>query len=235
MPSWAGARAQLPEEPYLNGSFGKTVRESSGSELATSETDAISIEYNTAAQKLFRWKSIKGLLQQSKELNFSVRTEGYITDYETSKGVLRIYGRGRQSNGSPDDGSPATSPESLWGTAFVPTIVDTRVTTNDSGDLNPDNTLKLDPSTMARLLRSYLDHLHALVDVPLLLVVPPSPLPSLPLLTAASPFNLSYKIYYALSIPESNSLRFLSIFTWFVPDLIWLLTDYYFSQINPKP
>ena len=76
---------------------------------------------------------------------------------------------------------------------------------------------------------------QTLFDVSLLLVVPRSLLSSLPLLTAASPFNLSYEIYYALSISESNILRLLSILTWFMPDLIWLLTDYHLGQINPKP
>ena len=154
--------------------------------INTSQTNAIHIEHDTAAQKLFRWKSIKLLLRQSKELHFSDRTEDYVMDYETNKGILRIYGKGRQardigdrsssggsaaspadssSSGPSDDSStnssPAASPEYLWGTGLLPATAEPR-SQNDTGGLNPDSTLKLDPKTMTRLLKSYFDHLHIL-------------------------------------------------------------------------
>ncbi|KAL6714688.1 hypothetical protein ACLMJK_008113 [Lecanora helva] len=177
-----GAKDTNPDEPGLSDSFGTTGGESTGSDPLTSQTNAIYIEHDTAAQKLFRWRSIKALLRQSKELRFSDRTEEYVMDYETNKGVLRIYGKGRQmmrevsessqssigapspaGSGPSDDtsvtSSPGASPENLWGTGFIPTATEaSRV--SDVGGLNPDNTLKLDPKTMTRLLKSYLDHLH---------------------------------------------------------------------------
>lgn len=161
--------------------------ESAGSDPVAARTNEIYIAHNTAAQKLFRWRSIKQLLRQSPKLEFSDRAEGYVMDYEINKGVMRIYGKGRQlreigigslmstaaasptpSNVSgPIDetsaaSSPASSPpESLWGTGFVPAVADTRPT-SDVGGLSPDNTLKLDARTISRLLQSYLDNIHIL-------------------------------------------------------------------------
>ena len=186
LPSRSGAKDPNSEETGLGDSFGTTGAESSASDPLTSQTNAIYIEHDTAAQKLFRWRSIKAMLRQSKELRFSDRMEEYVMDFETNKGVLRIYGKGRQmreigegsqssvgapspahssGSGANDEASatssPATSPESLWGTGFIPTATETRQV-SDVGGLNPDNTLKLDPKTMSRLLKSYLDNLHIL-------------------------------------------------------------------------
>jgi DNA-dependent RNA polymerase auxiliary subunit epsilon len=170
----------------LNASFATTSEGSTGSDPLTNQTNAIYIEHDTAAQKLFRWRSIKALLKQSKELCFSTRMEDYVMEHETNKGVLRIYGRGRQmrevgegsqsggSTGSPanssasapseeasTNSSPAASPpEILWGTGFVPTA-EPRIG-DGIGGLNPDNTLRLDSKTMTRLLKSYLDNIHIL-------------------------------------------------------------------------
>lgn len=171
----------------MSASFTTTSGDSTGSDPLMHQTNAIYIEHDTAAQKLFRWRSIKAILSQSKELGFSTRTEDYVMDHETNKGVLRIYGKGRQrrevgegsasdtSVGSPGNssvsalsdeasstGSPAASPpESLWGTGFVPTIADAK-TPEGVGGLNSDNTLKIDPKTTGRLLRSYLDNIGIL-------------------------------------------------------------------------
>ena len=108
-------------------------------------------------------------------------------DFEINKGVMRIYGRGRQLRdsgiGSPmsaaaasptssnisgtgDETSTASSPasspsESLWGTGFVTTAAETR-STSDVGGLGPDGSLKLEAKTITRLLQSYLDNLHIL-------------------------------------------------------------------------
>jgi len=171
----------------LNTSFANMSEDSTGSDPLTNQTNAIYIEHDTAAQKLFRWRSIKALLKECKELGYSGRMEDYVMERETNKGVLRIYGRGRQmrevgegsqsggSAGSPANSStsalsdeastsssPAASPaEILWGIGFVPTAVEAR-NGDGQGGLNPDNTLKLDPKTMTRLLKSYLDNIHIL-------------------------------------------------------------------------
>lgn len=185
LPSRSGLKEQNPDEGGPGDSFG-TTGDSVGSDPLTSQTNAVYIEHDTAAQKLFRWRSIKSLLRQSKELRFSDRTEEYVMDYETNKGVLRLYGKGRQmreigegsqSSGSADSpahsaasgpndeastsSSPAASPESLWGTGFAPSGTEGRLV-SDVGGLNHDHTLKLDPRTMNRLLKSYLDNLHIL-------------------------------------------------------------------------
>ena len=161
--------------------------DSSSNDAAATQSNAVYVEHDTAAQKLFRWRSIKALLRQAKDLDFSDRTEDYVMNYEMNKGVLRFYGKGRQmrdsgyvsqasasaaspapSSGSgpgsdeaSSTGSPASSPENLWGTGFIPTIAETRPV-SDVGGLNPDNTLKLDPKTINRLLKSYFDNIHIL-------------------------------------------------------------------------
>lgn len=162
--------------------------DSSGSDAVATQNNAnaIYIEHDTAAQKLFRWKSIKALLKQSKHLGFSDRTEDYVMDNEMNKGVLRFYGKGRQmrdsgygsdasasaaspaasSTSGPSDetsttGSPTSSPENLWGTGFIPTVAENRPI-SDVGGLNGDNTLKLDRKTISRLLKSYFDNIHIL-------------------------------------------------------------------------
>ena len=164
-----------------------SLTDSTGSDPNTTRTNEIYIAHNTAAQKLFRWRSIKQLLQQSSKLGFSDRAEGYVMDFEINKGVMRIYGRGRQLRdsgiGSPlsaaaasptsstvsgagDETSTASSPasspsESLWGTGFVGIAADTRPT-SDVGGLGPDGSLKLEAKTVTRLLQSYIDNIHIL-------------------------------------------------------------------------
>ena len=164
-----------------------SLTESTGSDPVAERTNEIYIAHNTAAQKLFRWRSIKQLLRQSSRLGFSDRAEGYVMDYEINKGVLRIYGKGRQLRdsgvGSPmsaaaaspassnvsgtgDETSTAGSPgsstsESLWGIGFLPAAPEPR-STSDVGGLGPDNTLRLEAKTISRLLTSYLDNVHIL-------------------------------------------------------------------------
>lgn len=148
-----GAVDKLSLEPtakdigIVNTSPSGSLTESIGSDPVAERTNEIYIAHNTAAQKLFRWRSIKELLRQSSRLGFSDRAEGYVMDYEINKGVIRIYGKGRQLRdsgiGSPmsaaaaspasssvsgigDDASAASSPASstsewLWGTGFMPT------------------------------------------------------------------------------------------------------------------
>ena len=182
-----------PSEPTIKDtgvvdtSPSNSLADSTRSDPNTTRTNEIYIAHNTAAQKLFRWRSIKQLLQQSSKLSLSDRAEGYVMDFEINKGVMRIYGRGRQLRdsgiGSPmsaaaasptssnisgtgDETSTASSPasspsESLWGTGFVTTAAETR-STSDVGGLGPDGSLKLEAKTITRLLQSYLDNLHIL-------------------------------------------------------------------------
>ncbi len=182
----SAVRDQPTHNDSPSASFVTAGTESIGSDAVATQNNAIYIEHDTAAQKLFRWKSIKALLRQSKQLDFSDRSEDYVMAYEMNKGVLRFYGKGRQmrdsgygseasasaaspaasSSSGPSDeasttGSPAASPENLWGTGFIPTVADTRPV-SDVGGLNGDNTLKLDPKTISRLLKSYLDNIHIL-------------------------------------------------------------------------
>lgn len=167
-----------------------SLTESTGSDPVAARTNEIYIAHNTAAQKLFRWRSIKQLLRQSSKLDkldLPDRAEGYVMDLEINKGVMRIYGKGRQLRevgiGSPasaaaasptpssvsvagDETSTASSPTSsttdtLWGTGFAPNGAEFRPT-SDVGGLGPDNTLKLETRTVSRLLQSYLDNIHIL-------------------------------------------------------------------------
>lgn len=163
-----------------------TGTDSTATDAVATQNNAIYIEHDTAAQKLFRWRSIKALLRQSKQLDFSDRSEDYVMSYEMNKGVLRFYGKGRQmrdtgygsdtstaaaspaassisgiSDEASSTGSPASTPENLWGTGFIPTVTESRPV-SDVGGLNGDNTLKLDSKTISRLLKSYLDNIHIL-------------------------------------------------------------------------
>ena len=160
--------------------------DSASNDAAATQNNAIYVEHDTAAQKLFRWRSIKALLKQA-GLSPSDRTEEYVMALEMNKGVLRYYGKGRQlrdsmpmsqtsgsaaspapssssgpaSEDASSTGSPASPPENLWGTAFIPTISEPRPV-SDAGGLNQDNTLKLDPKTVNRLVKSYLNNIHIL-------------------------------------------------------------------------
>ena len=174
----------------VNTSPSASLTESTGSDPVAARTNEIYIAHNTAAQKLFRWRSIKHLLRQSSKLDkldLPDRAEGYVMDLEINKGVMRIYGKGRQLRdvriGSPtsaaaasptpssvsvvgDETSAASSPASstseiLWGTGFAPNGPEFR-TPSDVGGLGPDNALKLEARTISRLLQSYLDNIHIL-------------------------------------------------------------------------
>lgn len=139
----------------------------------------IAVEHNTAAQKLFRWPSIKRLLEKSK-LKESERDENFVMDFELRKGPMRLYGRGQgqetdpslrlvasaaspaasTSSGPSDEGaSPASSADNSWGYGINPYLGENR-SDNSVGGLNPNNTLRLDSKTIDSLLRSYLMHIH---------------------------------------------------------------------------
>ncbi len=139
----------------------------------------IAVEHNTAAQKLFRWPSIKRLLEKSR-LKESERDENFVMDFEFRKGPVRLYGRGQgqdtdqsfrlvasaarpaasTSSGPSDEGaSPASSADSFWGYGINPYLGEVK-TDNNVGGLNSNNTLKLDSKTIDSLLKSYIIHIH---------------------------------------------------------------------------
>lgn len=173
-----------------SGSFHTNPSDSSGSENMPSvaKQNAIHLEHNTAAQKLFRWPSIKYLLQKCERLDFSDSTENYVLDMELRKGPLHLYGRGQgpeildgnqlnaaspaasaasgHSDEASEGSSPASSIDLVWGHGFNPYVGDS---TKDgtTGGLCPDNTMKLDSRTINALHASYLQNmqiLHPILD-----------------------------------------------------------------------
>ena len=170
-----------------NTSFGASLAESPSNENIPSvaKQNAIHTEHNTAAQKLFRWPSIKALLQKCKKLRFTESSENYVFDMELSKGPLHLYGKGQgpeagdynhpggsaaspapsSTSGLSDEASEASSPASsvdlLWGFGFNPYVGDSA---RDSvrGGLCSDNTLKLDSKTIISLHQSYMQNVHIL-------------------------------------------------------------------------
>lgn len=132
----------------------------------------VAIEHTTAAHRLLRWPSIKALVSKSNQLKV---TEDYVMRGEEKKGILRVYGRGEgpdrgdgahpsspsssstsvRSDETPEARSPASSTDGLWGSGFA----DARFV-NDIGGLNRDGTLILDPLTLRKLLKSYMENIH---------------------------------------------------------------------------
>ena len=168
-------------------SFHTSYTDNSGNDPfpAVAKQNAIAVEHNTAAQKLFRWPSIKKLLEKSR-LKESEIDENFVMTYEANKGPLRLYGRGqgqdpaesasRMTFGSsspatsaasiPSDDtsegrSPASTPENVWGYGINPYVGEPRPE-NTMGGLHPNNTLKVDPKTIDTLLQNYLRHMHIL-------------------------------------------------------------------------
>lgn len=134
----------------------------------------IAIEHTTAAHRLLRWPSIKALVSKSKQNGLS---EDYVMKLEERKGILRVYGRGEgldcgdgahpssptnsstsgRSDETPEARSPASSTDGLWGSGFA----DARLY-NEIGGLRLDGTLIIDPPTLRRLLKSYMENVHIL-------------------------------------------------------------------------
>lgn len=135
----------------------------------------VAIEHTTAAHRLLRWPSIKAVISKSRTV--SGLNEDYVMAYEEKKGVLRVYGRGEgqdsgdgghpssptnsstsgRSDDTPEARSPASSSDGLWGSGFA----DAK-TLHNVGGLKPDGTLIIDPLTLRRLYKSYLDNIHIL-------------------------------------------------------------------------
>lgn len=106
-------------------------------------------------------------------------------NYETNKGVLRVYGRGQgrdtkdgshaysgvaspansvvsiPSDDASEARSPASTPEDLWGTGLTPLSTEPRIV-SDVGGLNPDGSLKLDSKSIETYLKSYYSNIHKL-------------------------------------------------------------------------
>ncbi|KAI9812570.1 MAG: hypothetical protein M1827_004559 [Pycnora praestabilis] len=137
---------------------------------------SIPIEHTTAAQKLLRWPSIQELTQGANQ------NENYVMQGEEERGLLRVYGRGEgrdpadasqhrpaspsvSSEGDDQSFSNAGSPqEGLWGNGFntLGVAEPQRYLHDPTGGLNTDGTLRLDHSTLHRLLKSYLANIHIL-------------------------------------------------------------------------
>ena len=133
----------------------------------------VTIEHTTAAHRLLRWPSVKALVSKSK----SSLNEDYVMAFEEKKGVLRVYGRGEgQDNGdgghpsSPSASStsgrsdevhearsPPSSSDNLWGSGLADIKAKSEI-----GGLKADGTLIIDPATIYRLQKSYLDNIHIL-------------------------------------------------------------------------
>lgn len=180
----SGVRDQKVFDSSPNGSFNTVVTESSGGDAPASiaRQNQIHSEHFNTAHKLFRWPSIKALLQRCKGLTFNESSENYFMMQEMAQGRMRLYGRGRHKvplddqPSNPGVGSPATSQtsipsedlseasspaswENLWGHGFNPAIGESKPESLNGG-LNSDNSLKLDPKTMSNNLQSYLDNIH---------------------------------------------------------------------------
>lgn len=130
------------------------------------------VEHTTAAHRLLCWPSIRAAFSKS---NTRILSDDYVMKLEEKKGLLRVYGRGEGqdagdgghpsptgSTASPrsDEGSEILSPppsEGLWGSGFVDPP-----SARDVGGLGQDGKLEVDPPTLDKLLRLYLEHIHIL-------------------------------------------------------------------------
>ena len=133
---------------------------------------SVDIKHSTAAQRLLDWESIKRLFDE----RFPVPNENYVMDLENQNGLIRVFGRGHGSDGlegliappSPSISSASGSSDDVirspnyWGTGFGPPPHNAprTVAHEHPGGLNQDGSLKIDKSTMDRLLRSYMDNFH---------------------------------------------------------------------------
>lgn len=138
--------------------------------VAPAEPSAV--EHTTAAHRLLCWPSIRAAFSKS---NTRLLSDDYVMKLEERKGVLRVYGRGEGqdagdgghpsptgSTASPrsDEGSEIRSPppsEGLWGSGFVDPPA-----ARDVGGLGRDGKLEVDPQTLDKLLRLYLENIHIL-------------------------------------------------------------------------
>lgn len=147
---------------------------------------SIPIEHTTAAHKLLRWPSIQHFVHPI------TRNEHYVMEGEYRRGLLRVWGRGEGGDlpdnnnplslfhpGASSDrdevtrGGLATPAFSrgdsiTWGPGGPsrPALSDSRrpppPVVEGIGGLAPDGSLKLETSTLVRLMTSYLNNIHIL-------------------------------------------------------------------------
>ncbi|KAI9805323.1 MAG: hypothetical protein M1833_005776 [Piccolia ochrophora] len=125
---------------------------------------SIPIEHTTAAHKLLRWPSIRTIYGKI------THNEHYVMQTEERRGLLRLYGRGEgldlgdggwngpsSDSGSSDNEELTHSPplEGLWGHGLP-----VRAGVETVGGITADGFLKLDMTTLERLLKSYMDNIH---------------------------------------------------------------------------
>ena len=148
----------------------------------TSETssDQLSdLQHGTAAHKLLRWPSIKKILDRR---NSYVYREGFVAESETSRSTLKPFGSdigvrqnqsvmGILSPGISSPGakledasrSPSMASNSLWGSGGFGPPDHSRPdlkNTDHIGGLDADGSLKMDPTTVNRLVHSYMANIH---------------------------------------------------------------------------
>ena len=166
-----GTPPTVPEVPQLT--FSTTTSEVSGDRLSDRDR-----EHGTAAHKLLRWPSIKRILDRRNSFAFR---EGFVTETEERKGIIRPFGQGyglrqidEMGHSKPVNGSPATKLDDIgrppniassapWGIGGFGPRDQPRVDwkhTDHVGGLDTDGLLKMDPATVHRLVDSYLAHMH---------------------------------------------------------------------------
>lgn len=169
----ASAVGASPSGSHVTVGTGSSMAASNGPRTSHPTDGPVTIEHTTAAHRLLRWPSVKALVSKSK----SVLSEDYVMALEEKKGVLRVYGRG-EGQDSGDGGhpsspsasstsgrsdelhearSPAPSSDAPWGSG----LSDIKAK-NEIGGLRADGTLIIDPLTLHRLQKSYLDNIHIL-------------------------------------------------------------------------
>ena len=148
----------------------------------TSSDQLNDLQHGTAAHKLLRWPSIKKILDRR---NSYVYREAFVAESETRKPTLKPYGPdfgqrqnseslvGISSPGLSSPGlkfeetghSPTMASTSPWGSGgFSPPNL-SRPDLKDTdhiGGLDADGSLKMDPSTVHRLVNSYMAYIHVM-------------------------------------------------------------------------
>lgn len=169
----ASAVGASPSGSHITVGTGSSMAVPSGPRTSHPSDVPVTIEHTTAAHRLLRWPSVKALVSKSK----SSLSEDYVMAFEEQKGVLRVYGRG-EGQDSGDGGhpsspsasstsgrsdelhearSPAPSSDALWGSGLSDIKAKSEI-----GGLRADGTLIIDPATLYRLQKSYLDNIHIL-------------------------------------------------------------------------
>jgi hypothetical protein len=180
------------EASYSNTQLVDSNEEKHPVQTTLGQAGAVAVDHSTGVHRLLSWPSINSIITSTAVVdNLKGRKlrEDYVMEHETSKGVIRLYGRGQgvetydggstgscpspalsstsNSKGEDSARSPVASPPDIWGANLgPPNLVDGRFyngTADDHpGGLNADGTLKVDKATMDSLLYSYLENIHLL-------------------------------------------------------------------------